>query len=243
MTATTRQARMLEVFATLADTMVDDYDVVDLLQTLVESCQELLDASDAGILLADSTTGDLELIASTSEDARVVEVMQVAAAAGPCIECFRTGAPVSVPDIASVHGRWDAFRHAALDHGYAAIEAVPMRLRDVTIGTLNLLRSSSGPPPSEDLAAAQAFASVATIGILHERTLRETEVLAHQLQTALNSRVVIEQAKGVVSFTAGVPIEQAFGLIRSYARSRGERLSDVALRIVRRELRLDPPSA
>ncbi|AKV85732.1 transcriptional regulator [Microbacterium sp. CGR1] len=242
MTAPTREARLLELFATLADTMVDDYDVVDLLQTLVDACQELLDASDAGILLAD-TAGDLELVASTSEATELVEVIQLGAEAGPCIECFVTGTAVSVPDIAAGSGKWPVFRQAALENGFAAIEAIPMRLRNTTIGTLNLLRSDTGSPPAEDLSAARAFADVATIGILHERSLREQESLSSQLQTALNSRVMIEQAKGVVSFTAGVSIPDAFTLMRTFARDHGLRLSEVAERIVRRDIRLEPPEA
>jgi GAF domain-containing protein len=240
MTAMTREMRLLELFATLADTLVDDYDVVDLLQTLVDACQELLDASDAGILLADPT-GELELIASTSEAADLVEVMQLAAESGPCIECFLTGTSVSVPDIAADSDGWPLFRQAALESGFAAVEAIPMRLRNTTIGTLNLLRSSQGALPAADMSAARAFADVATIGILHERTLREKESLSTQLQTALNSRIKIEQAKGVVSFTADVPIPEAFAMIRSYARTRGLRLSEVAARVVSREIRFEPP--
>ncbi|NLP82260.1 GAF and ANTAR domain-containing protein [Microbacterium sp. CFH 90308] len=239
MTALTREARLLETFAILADTLVDDYDVVELLQTLVDACRDLLDTTDAGILLADST-GVLELIASTSEAAQLVEVMQVGAEAGPCIESYRTGDRVSLPNIEDAPAIWSEFRRTALDNGFAAVEAIPMRLRDVTIGTLNLLRSTPGSPPDDDVAAARAFADVATIGILHERTLRESEVLSTQLQTALNSRVLIEQAKGVVSFTAGVPVDEAFTLIRTYARGHGLRLSDVAARLVRRELHFGP---
>ncbi|MBT2476269.1 GAF and ANTAR domain-containing protein [Microbacterium sp. ISL-103] len=242
MTAPTREARLLDLFATLADTMVDDYDVVDLLQTLVGACQELLDASDAGILLADPS-GELELVASTSEATQLVEVIQLAAEAGPCIECFLTGTAVSVPDIAAGSEKWPVFRQAALENGFASIEAIPMRLRNTTIGTLNLLRSGTGSPPPEDLSAARAFADVATIGILHERSLREQESLSSQLQTALNSRVMIEQAKGVVSFTAGVPIPDAFTLMRKFARDRGLRLSEVAERIVRRDIRLESPES
>lgn len=237
MTEATREVRLLQLFAKLADTLVDDYDVIDLMQTLVDACQEFLESTDAGILLADSS-GDLELIASTSEATQLVEVMQLGAESGPCIECFMTGAAVSVPDIAAESQRWPLFRHAALENGFAAIEAIPMRLRNTTIGTLNLLRSIPGPPPPEDLSAARAFADVATIGILHERTVREKESVSTQLQTALNSRVMIEQAKGVVAFTAGVPITEAFNLIRTYARTRGLRLSDVAARVVQREIRL-----
>lgn len=239
MTSLTREARLLETFAILADTLVDDYDVVELLQTLVDACRDLLDTTDAGILLADST-GTLELIASTSEAAELVELMQLGAEAGPCVESYRSGNRVSLPDIEDAPEIWREFQQSARDNGFAAVEAIPMRLRDLTIGTLNLLRSTPGAPPEEDVATARAFADVATIGILHERSLRESEILATQLQTALNSRVLIEQAKGVVSFTAGVPVHEAFTLIRAYARGRGLHLSDVAARLVSRELRLDP---
>lgn len=234
----TREARLMATFATLADTLVDDYDVVELLQTLVDACRDLLGQTAAGILLADST-GDLELIASTSEASRVVELIQLGAQSGPCIECFQTGRPVSLPSIASAPAHWSAFSESALSQGFAAAEAVPLRLRESTIGTLNLLSSTEGPPPKDDMIAARAFADVATIGILHERSLRQTEVLAEQLQNALSSRVVIEQAKGVVAFTNGIPIDEAFDLIRRYARSHQLQLGEVASRLVRRELTID----
>lgn len=240
MTEKTREARLFETFATLADTLVDDYDVVELLQTLVDSCQDVLGVTDAGILLA-SPSGQLELIASTSEEARLVEVIQLAAQEGPCIECFRTSRPVSAPDLTDTPPNWAEFQRAAVRSGFGALDAIPMRLRNTTIGTLNLLRSASGPAAREDLLAAQAFADVATIGILHERAVSDTKSLADQLQAALDSRVTIEQAKGVVSFTAQVPVDQAFVLIRTHARTRGLRLGYVAAQIVQRELRIESP--
>ena len=238
MRETSREARLLQTFVTLADTMVDDYDVVELLQQLVDACRDQLDTTAAGILLADAR-GDLELVVSTSEASRLVEIMQLAAQAGPCIESYRTGATVSVPSIEEVPAEWAAFRDSALAQGFASVEAIPLRLREATIGTLNLLRSESGTLAAEDAITARAFADVATIGILHERSIRESEVLAQQLQLALNSRVIIEQAKGVVSYTNGVPVEEAFDLIRGFARRHRLQLSDVAARLVRRELTID----
>jgi transcriptional regulator with GAF, ATPase, and Fis domain len=237
MTRITREAQLLQTFARLADTLVDDYDVVDLLQSLVDACRDLLNTTAAGILLADGG-GELELVASTSEASRLVEVMQLSAHDGPCIECYQTGAPISVPAIADSVDEWPAFGQSALEQGFASAEAIPLRLRESTIGTLNLLRSEEGPADEADMVAARAFADVATIGILHERSLRESEVLSEQLQIALNSRVVIEQAKGVVSFTNGVPVDEAFDLIRAYARRHQLPLRDVAARLVRRELEL-----
>ena len=231
------QRQLLQTFVRLADTLVDDYDVVELLQLLVDSCRDLLDTTAAGILLADSQ-GQLELVVSTSEASRLVEMMQLSAEAGPCIESFRSGKRVSVPDIEHTGGEWLKFRGAALAQGFRSMDALPLRLRDATIGTLNLLRAAPGAAPEDDVTAAQAFADVATIGILHERSIRESEVLSEQLQAALNSRIVIEQAKGVVSHTRGVPIDDAFTLMRDYARSHNLGLSVVAARLVDRSLTL-----
>jgi GAF domain-containing protein len=237
MSESLRDDRLLSTFAKLADTLVADYDVVDLLQLLVDSCRELLDVSEAGILLADEG-GELELVASTSESSRIVETMQLAAEQGPCIESFRGGTVVSVPDIAASAERWRTFAQGAAEQGFLSAFAIPMRLRDTTIGTLNLLRRELGDLESEHQLAAQAFADVATIGILHERSLRESAILAEQLQSALNSRVLIEQAKGVVSQTRGIPIDEAFTVIRNYARSHQTGVSAVAAQIVDRRLTL-----
>lgn len=235
MSDTTRETQLLQTFTKLADTLVDDYDLVDLLQLLVDTCRDVLDMSAAGILLADDR-GELEVVASTSEASRLVEMMQLSAEAGPCIESYQSGRVVALAEIADSPLAWSAFRDSALDQGFHAVDALPMRLRNQTIGTLNLLRTSPGLAPADDIAAAQAFADVATIGILHERTLRESAVLSEQLQSALNSRVVIEQAKGVVSHLRQVPIDQAFDLMRQYARSHSMGLSAVAGRIVDRTL-------
>ncbi|WP_173923518.1 GAF and ANTAR domain-containing protein [Agromyces sp. Marseille-P2726] len=233
----TRESRLLETFVTLADTLVDDYDVVDLLQLLVDTCKELLDVSEAAILLAD-TAGVLDVIASTSESSRLVELVQLSAEAGPCVESFRTGRPVSVPDVRDVPAEWSTFRDSAVRAGFGSVHAVPLRLRDTIIGSLNLLRRGSSGLAPEDAAASKAFADIATIGILHERSMRETTILAEQLQIALNSRIVVEQAKGVVAYTRGVSIDEAFELIRAYARSHRVGISQVAARLVDRSLDL-----
>jgi len=236
MTDESREARVASVFASLADTLVDDYDVVDLLQTLVDACRELLGVTEAGILLTDGQSGELEMIASTSEATRLVEVMQLAAHGGPCIDCFRAGAAVSVPDIRVHHPGWESFEKTALESGFLAVDAIPMRLRDITIGTLNLLRSAPGALASSEATVARAFADVATIGILQERAIHRAGALNVQLQTALDSRVVIEQAKGVVAQKTGLPVDEAYAPIRAYARAHQQPLRDVATRIVRREL-------
>lgn len=237
MSEVTRERRMLATFAQLADTLVDEYDVVDLMQLLVDSCRDLLDASAAGILLADRT-GELELIASTSEASRIVEMMQLGAEAGPCIESFQTGRTVSVPDISQSPPEWSAFARSASEQGFASVHAIPLRRRDLTIGSLNLLRGIPGELEELDRNAARAFADVATIGILHERSLSESRVVQEQLQAALNSRIVIEQAKGVVAFTRKVSMDEAFDLIRAHARTTRQPLTGVAQQLVAMTLAL-----
>lgn len=236
MTDATRHEQLLEVFASLADTLVADYDVVELLQTLVESCQDLLDVAAAGLLLADDR-GELELVVSTDERTRLVETIQLSAEAGPCIDSFLGARVVSVPDIREAPDRWEPFRTAALEGGFGSAHAIPMRLRDTTIGSLNLLRTETGELNGHDLRAAQALADVATIGILHERTLRASDLTRQQLQSALNSRVTIEQAKGVLAHQHELSPDEAFGLLRRYARTNQLPLSVVAQRVVLRELR------
>jgi len=237
-----QEETVLKTFAKLADTLVAGFDVVDLLQTLVETCQDLLGVSDAGILLL-GTHDELELVASTSESNQLVEAIQLGAQAGPAVESFTSGRLVSVPRLGEAPDRWSRFRDRAVALGYRSVHAIPMRLRETTIGSLSLLTRDEGELDETELIAAQALADVATIGILHERTLRESSVLVQQLQNALNSRVVIEQAKGVVSFTRGVSVDAAFDVIRSYARSHRLGLGEVAQQLVDGRLRIEPDEA
>lgn len=235
MTRLTRDGRLLHTFARLADTLVDDYDVVELLQLLVDTCSDVLDMTAAGILLADAH-GDLELLASTSETGAFVEMMQLGADEGPCGECYRSGRRVAAPDLAQAPREWERFSRSAQAQGFRAMDSLPLRLRDTGIGTLSLLRASPGEAPAEDIEAAQAFADVATIGILHERAIRESSILSEQLQAALTSRIVIEQAKGVVAHLRGISIDEAFRIIREYARAHQMRLGLVASQIVERRI-------
>ena len=235
MNVETRDARLFQALAAVADTLVAGYDIVELLQQLVDSCTELFDVSAAGLLLADPN-GPLELVASTSEENRLVETMQLSAEAGPCIECFRTGSVVSLSDVAQSPESWHEFRDACLENGFRSVYAIPLRLRETTIGTLNLFRPEPGELNEPDARAAQALADMATIGILHERTWREADTVRAQLQAALTSRIVIEQAKGVLAQTHQIPVEDAFTLLRSYARRHQLSLGEVAQQLVNRML-------
>ena len=228
---------MTAAFVTLADTLVAGYDVVDLLQTLVDTCADLLDASAAGLMLADPA-GELAVVASTSEKSRLVETMQLSSGFGPCVQCFSTGAPVTVSDVAELGDEWPGFREAALEQGFRSVHGVPLRLRGNVIGTLNLFRTTTGALSDEDLSVAQGLADVATIGILQERAIREADIAKNQLQHALDSRVLIEQAKGVIAYMRDVDMDEAFQTLRSYSRNNGLNLRDVAELVVNRSLAL-----
>lgn len=236
MNGVSREQGLLDAFGTLADTLVADYDVVELLQSLVETCRELLDTTAVGLLLADPATGALDLVASTSEEAGIVETIQLGAEAGPCVECFHTARVVSVADIRDAPDTWHAFRDRALELGFGSITALPLRLRDTTIGSMNLFRVERGELNDRDLRAAQALADVATIGILNERTFRASDVLRQQLQVALGSRVVVEQAKGVLAHTHQLSMDAAFQRLRDYARANRLPLAEVARALVERRL-------
>jgi GAF domain-containing protein len=238
-TGSSRETLLIEAFVVLADTMVDDYDVIDLLDRLVAYSVELLAADAAGILLVDAV-GDLRVVASSNEQSDWMELMQLQADEGPCVACFRTGAPVSIGDLGEATTRWPRFVAAIQERGaYRSVHALPLRLRGEAIGTLNLFHQLPGPLPAADLALGQALADVATIGILSERAIRRGEVVNEQLQIALNSRIIIEQAKGVLAQRGKLNMDVAFDRLRRYARHNNLRLSDVARRIVDTDLATD----
>lgn len=236
MATTTRAERVSGAFVKLTDTLVADYDVLDLLHTLVEESVGLLDVAAAGLVLADPS-GELQVLASTSEESQLVEVLQLRAGEGPCVECYITGNPAAVDDIRTLD-RWPDFKTAALSQGFRSVHAVPMRLHGRTIGAMGLFGSTPGSLTAEDSAIGQALADVATISLVQERTIREAALVNEQLQRALNSRVLIEQAKGVIAHTAGVDMKEAFRLLRNHARAHNEGLHEAAGRIVDRSLTL-----
>ena len=215
-----------ETFVELTDTMVADFDVIDFLQVLTDRSAQLLDVSAAGLLLADQH-GELLVVAASSEAARLLELLQVQLGQGPCLDCFRSGRAVTATDLAADQ-RWPRFADAAGQAGLGAVQALPMRLREQVIGALNLFRAAPGDFDPVNVRVGQALADVATIGLLHERNMRRRDTLNEQLQSALNSRVVIEQAKGKLAERLGLDMDQAFNVLRDNARSRNLRLSDLA---------------
>jgi transcriptional regulator with GAF, ATPase, and Fis domain len=223
----TREQRLARTFVDLADSLVDRFDVVDLLTLLTERCVELLDVSAAGLLLGDGT-GALRLMAATSEAVELVELFQIQSDEGPCLDCYRTGDLVVVPDLCEATGRWPRFAPVALDGGFHTVHAFPLRLRKDVLGALGLFGASPGGPDAEADEVAQALADVATIALIQHRAIDDTHLLAEQLQVALNSRIAIEQAKGVIAERAGIEMEDAFRLLRRYSRSRQRLLAEVA---------------
>lgn len=226
-----RERHLSEAFIELTDTLVGDYDVVELLHRLADHCLTLLDAAAAGLVLADQR-GHLRVLASSSDQTRLLELFQLQTDEGPCVDCFRSGAPVAAPGLADAAALWPRFAPEALRQGFRSVHALPMRLRSETIGALNLFGTSLGPLSESDVRIGQALADAATIGILHERAVRRGAILIEQLQAALNSRVVIEQAKGVLAERRRVTMDRAFTLLRDHARRHQVKLTDTARGIV-----------
>src|SRR5436190_4590087 len=219
---------LARTFVSLADTMVADFDVTELLDRLVLATAEVLDAESVGVLLSDQG-GNLQVMASSSEQSRLVEVFQLQTQEGPSLDCYEGGTPVTVPDLASADERWPSFVPAATALGFRSVHALPLRLRSETIGALNVFDVPRRVPLNGNLSIAQELANVATIGILQHWAVRRAQVLAEQLQHALSSRVVIEQAKGILAAKAQHPdMDEAFARLRHHARNHNARLSDLA---------------
>jgi len=218
---------MSETFVELADTMVTGFDMMDFLHALTGRSVQLLNVSAAGLLLADPR-GELRVVAASSEAARLLELFQLQSDQGPCLDCFRSGQPVTAADLTTQAGHWPRFAAAARDAGFTAVQALPMRLREQVIGALNLFRAAPGPFDPATVRIGQALADVATISLLHKRSMERIDTLTEQLQGALDSRVIIEQAKGKLAERLGTDTNQAFSLLRDFARARNLRLSDLA---------------
>jgi transcriptional regulator with GAF, ATPase, and Fis domain len=228
------EQRLAETFVELADTLVAGYDLMEFLHTLTERCVDLLEVAAAGLLLADSR-GTLRVVAASTEQARVMELFQIQNDEGPCLDCYRSGQVVIISDIRTgqAAARWPRFAAAAQEMGFAGVHAIPMRLRDQVIGTLNLFRSAPNGLDPAVARAARALVDVATIGILQERAVRQQEVVAGQLQIALNSRVVIEQAKGILAERLQVTPDAAFAMLRRYSRNHNHPLTQLAGDVIR----------
>ncbi|MFF0816344.1 GAF and ANTAR domain-containing protein [Rhodococcus sp. NPDC003318] len=225
--STDRESELLQALVELADTLVDDYDIADLLHMLVIRCVDLTGAVAAGLMLANQR-GGLQVLASSTEQTRLLELFQLQVDEGPCLEAFGSGETVIVEDLSTEAQRWPRFTPEALAQGFRSVQALPLRLRKQTIGALNLFGDQVGVLAPHDLKLARALADTATIGILHERAIRRAEVLTEQLQTALNNRITIEQAKGIIAHAGDLEMGQAFEVLRDHSRRTNTRLSAIA---------------
>jgi GAF domain-containing protein len=244
--ARSREHELAEMFVLLADTLVEDYDIVDLLDRLAAACVSLLGVTAAGLLI-DDQHGSLAVVASSSEETRLLEIFQLQNNQGPCLDCVSTGSAVISADLDADAGRWPLFAPAATAAGFRSVAALPLRLRDQTIGGLSLFGDRAVPVSPGDQRLAQALADVATIGILQQRSAHRSAMLAEHLQRALNSRVIIEQAKGVLAERHSLPMDAAFDALRRYARDHNLKLTELAIAIVHGDfdpgpLRPGPPA-
>lgn len=228
---TRREQLIATTFVDLADTLVEDFDVIEFLHTMAKRSVQLLDVDAAGIMLVDQR-GDLHVLGSSTEEARLLELYALQNDEGPCLDCYRSGRPVARADFAEIRATWPRFAERLRELGFSSLQALPLRLRSETIGALNLLRTAPGQLSDADLWIGQAMAHVAAVGLMQHRVIAARELLAEQLQTALSSRVELEQAKGVLAERTGLPMEQAFHMMRKYAREHGHRLGEVAKQII-----------
>ena len=225
--STVSAERFAGVIVEVADTLVDEFDLIDFLHTVTQHAADLVDATAAGIMLADAK-GELHFVAASQEKAAMLELFQIQNREGPCLEAFSTGVTVRSESLADAADRWPGFAPLAAAAGYTSVEALPMRLRDNVIGALNLFLSAKPRLSEPELTMIRALADVATIGLLQERAIQRGALLAEQLQKALTSRVIIEQAKGALAQVQGVSADQAFDLLRSYARRHQLNITDLA---------------
>jgi len=226
-----REALLARTFVELADSLVDDFDVVDLLTMLADRCVEVLDVAAAGLMLR-APEGDLRLVSSSSEAMRIVELFEIQSREGPCLDCCQLGEPVLNQNLSHVRDRWPRFTAVALQQGFRAVHALPLRLRGDVIGAMNLFDTKTNTLSESDALNGQALADVATIGILQHRAVQEVNIVNDQLTYALNSRIVIEQAKGILAERSQIHMEEAFLRLRKYARDHNVQLAQVARNVI-----------
>ena len=238
-----RESTLAKTMVELADNLVADFDLVESLTLLADRCVEVLDVGAAGLMLV-APDGALRVMASSSEAMRVLELFELQSQEGPCLDCYHTGQPVLTQDLAEANSRWPRFAAEALTAGFHSVQALPMRLRRSMLGALNLFHIEAGEMPQDDVDAAQALADIATIAIIQHRSTLDAQAVNEQLNRALNTRIVIEQAKGMLAEGNDLDMEQAFDTLRHHARSHNLRLADVARDLIDGTLTttaLDPP--
>ncbi|MEX2324016.1 MAG: GAF and ANTAR domain-containing protein [Acidimicrobiia bacterium] len=233
-----REDLIADTFVGIVDSLVDDFDIIDMLTALTVGCVELDLATASGILLADEHA-KLRVMAASNERAHLLELFQLQNDEGPCLEAFSTGESVMHPDLSTAYDRWPRFAPEAVRAGFHSVHAIPLRLRSEVIGAMNLFSAQRGDIDEPAAHLARALADVASIAILQDQMVRQSGIRAGQLQHALDSRVAIEQAKGMLAERAHIDMDQAFTLLRSHARSSRLHLTAVALQVVEGTLAID----
>lgn len=226
-----REAEIIAAFISVADRLVDDYDVVDVTTQLAQDCARLVDVAAVGLLLADAG-GVLHLLAATSEEARKVEAFQLQRDEGPCLDCYHSGVQVTVADLSEVQDKWPRFTASAVAEGFASVHAIPIRLRDVRLGALGLFGTRPGNLGQDDVRLALGLAQVAAIAIAQNTRALDQSAVLGSLQSAVSSRGLVDMAKGVLSETLSIDMAEAFGRLRSHAHQHHQRLTDVARNVV-----------
>jgi len=232
-----RESLLVDTLVELADNLVDNYDVIDVLTLLSDRCVETIDVAAAGVMLG-LPGGALQFVASSNESMRVLELFQIQANEGPCVDCYADGVAIINHELVDPDERWPLFTPRAIAQGFHSVHCLPMRLRGRTIGALNLFRDDVGLLTPSDVVVAQGLADVATIAILQHESTTSARLLNTQLSFALNSRIIIEQAKGMISQSATCTMDDAFARLRTYVRNHNLRLTDVATDVVGGSLRV-----
>jgi GAF domain-containing protein len=237
-----REEWLAATLVELADTLVDEFDLVEFLSRLAQRCVEVFGAVEAGVMLADPA-GNLRFMASSSERAKMLELFELQNSEGPCLDCFRSGEQVVNQRLGDGQGRWPRFSAEAAAVGFVSAHALPLRVRGQVIGAINILHAEDRRLGTADVRLGQAIADIATIGILQQRTINQAAVLAQQLQGALDSRITLEQAKGRLAERVEVDLDEAFMRLRSYSRRHNRRLTEVAAAFLAGEVGADDLSA
>ncbi|HUG74607.1 MAG TPA: GAF and ANTAR domain-containing protein [Acidimicrobiia bacterium] len=235
---TRREAQIADTFVKIVDSLVDEFDIIDMLTGLTVGCVDLGLATASGILLADED-GKLRVMAASNEAAKLLELFQLQNDEGPCLEAFATGVPVVHPDLTTAFDRWPIFAPEAVRAGFRSVQAFPLRMRSVALGAMNLFSSGTQAPDEQAGHLAQTLADVASVAILQDQVVRESDVRAGQLQHALDSRVAIEQAKGMLAERANLEMDEAFTSLRNHARSTQTLLTTIATQVVDGTLEID----
>jgi GAF domain-containing protein len=234
-----REAQLSSLLVRLADTLSEDIDLVELMTVLAEGTVSILAVDEAGVVLADPR-GSLRVVASSSERMRDLELYEMQNQDGPCLECFSRGeAVLNVHLDANGDDRWPHFGPRARQVGYRVVHAFPIRHRATTIGMVNAFATGGADLTPDEIQVGEAMAQMAAIGLLHQRAVLDRQTVIEQLEHALDARVTVEQAKGVLSERLGTSLLDAYGLLRNYARRNATPVTSVAAAVLTRELNDD----